>query len=149
MTYAQWRRFELQRLAVFLFVALAICFVAGCAPHPASTPTPTQGASLDSRGALAAEVTYRAAGVALETSIDIGEFDGPAAHGATAAETKAFAVVTVARAGYDLYQLLVAAGAIPGSPASPEVTAQLSELRQANDAAHLRLQAKLAEAAQR
>ena len=87
------------------FIALALlCAIPACAPVSAVPPVPASVADktmLDEQGALAAELAYQAARVAIETGVDAGFIHGATAERIAALDVKAYAALGVVRRAYE------------------------------------------------
>ena len=75
--------------------------LSACATIPAGPGEVADQTVLDERGALAVELAYRAAGVALETAVDAGALTGERAATAARYEAVAYRAVLAVRAAYD------------------------------------------------
>lgn len=67
---------------------------------PASPAAVANSTTLDEQGALAVELAYKAARIAMETAVDAGLVKGSRATSVAAADNKAYAAVQVARRAY-------------------------------------------------
>lgn len=86
-------------IALALISALSACgSISTIPPAPASVADQT---TLDEQGALAAELAYKAARVAIETGVDAGFIRGAAAARIAALDAKAYAALGVVRRAYE------------------------------------------------
>lgn len=89
-------------IALCLPLALIACGgVTGAIDNiPASPGAVADSTVLDEQGALAAELAYKAARVAVETAVDAGLIRGPAAAKVARLDRQAFAALGVVRKAY-------------------------------------------------
>ena len=87
------------------FIALALlCALPACGPVntiPAAPAAVADKTVLDEQGALAAELAYKAARVALETGVDAGVIRGATAARIAALDAKAYAALRIVRRAYE------------------------------------------------
>ena len=77
-----------------------LCALPACAPINTIPPSPASVADkavLDEQGALAAELAYKAARIAIETGVDAGFIRGATAARFAALDAKAYAALGVVR----------------------------------------------------
>lgn len=90
----------MKRLAIFAAIALAGCTPGGLTSIPASPSAAADKTVLDEQGALAAELAYKAARIAVETGVDAGVIRGATAARFAELDAKAFASLGKVRAAY-------------------------------------------------
>ena len=81
-----------------------LCALSACTPPATIPPAPGAIADktvLDEQGALAAELAYKAARIALETGVDAGVIRGATAARIAALDAKAYAALRVVRRAYE------------------------------------------------
>ncbi len=81
-----------------------LCALPACTPVNTIPPPPGAVADktiLDEQGALAAELAYKAARIALETGVDAGVIRGATAARIAALDAKAYAALRVVRRAYE------------------------------------------------
>ncbi len=100
MTNADWRRFELSRLATFLFVALVVALLSGCAGSAQIEP-PGERTRIDDRAAIIAEATWRASGAIVEAGLDVGLLSGGPAERVSRIDAEAELAIGLLRSAYD------------------------------------------------
>lgn len=86
-----------------LFTLALLCALPACAPLDTIPPAPAAVANktvLDEQGALAAELAYKAARIAIETGVDAGLIRGATATRIAALDAKAYAALGVVRQAY-------------------------------------------------
>ena len=85
-----------------LLLAL-LCALPACTPVNTIPPAPAAVADktvLDEQGALAAELAYKAARIAIETGVDAGLIRGATATKIAALDAKAYAALKIVRQAY-------------------------------------------------
>lgn len=81
-----------------------LCALPACTPFNTIPPAPGAVANktvLDEQGALAAELAYKAARVAIETGVDAGLIRGATAAKVATLDAKAYAALGVVRKAYE------------------------------------------------
>lgn len=81
-----------------------LCALPACAPINTIPPSPGAVADqtvLDEQGALAAELAYKAARIAIETGVDAGLIRGATAARIAVLDAKAYAALGVVRQAYE------------------------------------------------
>lgn len=81
-------------------LALAGCGLTGLASIPSAPVAVADETVLDEQGALAVELAYKAARLAVETAVDAGQIRGERATQVAALDNQAYAAVQTARRAY-------------------------------------------------
>lgn len=98
-----------------LILLALLCALPACGPISTIPPAPGAMADktvLDEQGALAAELAYKAARVAIETGVDAGLIRGATAARVAALDAKAYAALAVVRQAYRAGNATSYAGAL-------------------------------------
>lgn len=90
----------MKRFTFLAALALAGCTPGGIASIPDSPAAVANSTTLDEQGALAAELAYKAARIAVETGVDAGAIKGATATRFAALDSKAYAALGKVRAAY-------------------------------------------------
>lgn len=90
----------MKRIAILAALALAGCTPGGLTSVPASPAEVADTAVLDEQGALAAELAYKAARVAVETGVDAGVIRGVSATRFAELDRKAYVALEKVRTAY-------------------------------------------------
>lgn len=117
----------MRRLIFAAALASSALGLSACATIPARPGEAADQTLLDERGALAVELAYRAAGVALETAVDAGSLTGERAATAARLENRAYSAVLAVRAAYDTGNAATYAEAIDEAQAA--VSAALAAIK--------------------
>lgn len=114
----------MKRIAILAALALVGCTPGGLTSVPTSPSVVADKTVLDEQGALAAELAYKAARVAVETGVDAGVIRGDAAARFAVLDAKAYAALGKVRAAYRIGNAATYSAAL--TEARGEITALLS-----------------------